>query len=236
MRTVNAQGGRMKYKQVTLNELVPSPFNPPQREKKTDVLATNIKANGLLVPIVVANDMTIVDGHRRLIALKKIAKDLNKKQSSVKVPVIQHNSDSHEVYDNMFISANEDTMLINGNQYLWRYLKGAPIPQTHLSRIKWLEKALGVTYARGMFHRILENNKSALTYQMTMGIYCRYMGVKPFTKDKTKTPMRQLAYYLLNVETPYRVKSAIAHFIPTTTLRKCVIGKKKMDIKFVNPS
>ena len=225
----------MKYKQVTLNELVPSPFNPPMREKKTSVLANNITANGLLVPIVVANDMTIVDGHRRFTALKKIAQDSKKKQSSVKVPIIQHNSDSHEVYDNMFIAANQDTMLINGHQYLWRYLKGASVPQSHLTRIKWLEKALGKTYARGMFYRILDENKSANTYQMVMGIYCKYVGNKPFTKDKRKTPMRQLAYYLLNIENPYRVKSAIAHFIPVNTLKKCVIGKKKMNIKFVNP-
>ena len=226
----------MKYKRVTLDKLVPSPYNPPMREKKTNVLASNIATNGLLVPIVVANDMTIVDGHRRYIALNKIAKDNKRKQSEIKVSIIQHNSNSHEVYDRMFIAANEDTMLINGNQYLWRYLKGAPIPATHLSRIKWLEKALGKTYARGMFHRILENGKSALTYQMTMGIYCRYMSVQPFTKDKRKTPMRQLAYFLLNVETPYRVKSAIAHFIPVNTLRKCVTQKKKIDIQFVNPN
>ena len=61
------------------------------------------------------------------------------------------------------------------------------------------------------------------------------MDIKPFTQDKRKTPMRQLAYFLLNVETPYRVKSAIAHFIPVNTLRKCVTKKKKIDIKFVNP-
>jgi len=225
----------MQYKKVTLDKLVPSPFNPPMREKKTSVLANNIRDNGLLVPIIVANDMTIVDGHRRYIALSEIAKQNKKKQSEVEVSIIRHNSNSHEVYDRMFIAANEDTMLINGNQYLWRYLKGAPIPATHLSRIKWLEKALGKTYANGMFHRILDEGKSALTYQMVMGIYCRYMDVKPFTQDKRKTPMRQLAYFLLNVETPYRVKSAIAHFIPVNTLRKCVTKKKLIDIKFVNP-
>tara|TARA_X000001382_G_scaffold127761_1_gene116158 strand:+ start:230 stop:910 length:681 start_codon:yes stop_codon:yes gene_type:complete len=223
----------MKYRTVTLSELVPSPFNPPQREKKTNVLANNIKANGLLVPIVVANDMTIVDGHRRFTALKSLANQDTKKESMIKVPIIQHNSNSHEVYDRMFIAANEDTMLINGNQYLWRYLKGAPIPKTHLARIEWIEKALGKTYATGMFNRILEEDKSANTYQMAMGVYCKYTGVKPFTKSKV--PMRKLAYYLLNVENPYRLKSAIAHFIPVRTLKNCVNKKKKFDIKFVNP-
>tara|TARA_X000001382_G_scaffold41997_1_gene28297 strand:+ start:5318 stop:5995 length:678 start_codon:yes stop_codon:yes gene_type:complete len=221
----------MKYRTVKLNELVPSPYNPPQREKKTNVLAKSILTNGLLVPIVIANDMTIVDGHRRFTALKKIAQDSKQKQSEVKIPVIQHNSDSHEVYDNMFIAANQDTMMINGNQYLWRYLKGASIPATHLSRIKWIEKALGKTYARGMFKRILDENKSATTYQFALGIYCRYTGLTPFTKNKTA--MRKVAYFLLNVENPFRLKSAIAHFIPVNMLKKCVKNREKFDIKFV---
>tara|TARA_R100000278_G_C5464158_1_gene162019 strand:- start:502 stop:1179 length:678 start_codon:yes stop_codon:yes gene_type:complete len=223
----------MKYRTVTLSELVPSPYNPPQREKKTNVLANSIKDNGLLVPIVVANDMTIVDGHRRYSALKQILKADSKKESELKIPIVQHNSNSHETYDKMFIAANQDTMMINGNQYLWRYLKGAPIPKTHLSRIEWIERALGKTYATGMFRRILDEDKSANTYQFAMGVYCRYTGIKPFTKHKT--PMRKLAYYLLNIENPYRMKSAIAHFIPVRTLKSCVNNKKKFDIKFINP-
>ena len=216
----------MKYRTVKLNELVPSPYNPPQREKKTNVLANSIRDNGLLVPIVVANDMTIVDGHRRYSALKQILKADSKKESELNVSIIQHNS-------KMFIAANQDTMMINGNQYLWRYLKGAPIPKIHLSRIEWIERALGKTYATGMFRRILDEDKSASTYQFAMGIYCRYTGLKPFTKHKL--PMRKLAYYLLNVENPYRMKSAIAHFIPVRTLKACVKNKKKFDIKFINP-
>ena len=223
----------MKYQLTPLNTLVPSPYNPPSRENKTEILAKNIKDNGLLVPIVVANDMTIVDGHRRHIALKLLAKADGKKESEIKIPVIKHNSDSHEMYDRMFIAANTDTMLINGHQYLWRYMKGAPIPQYHLSRINWLIKALGKDYAHGMFDRILREKHSALTYQMTMGIYCRYTNLEPFKAVTTrKTQMRKLAYFLLNVETCYRVKSAIAHFIPVRTLKKCVKDKKRIATKF----
>ena len=222
---------KVKYKQVALNTLVPSPYNPPSRENKTEVLANNIRENGLLVPIVVANDMTIVDGHRRHMAFKHIAKKAGVKESSIKVPVVQHNSDSHEMYDKMFLAANTDTMLINGHQYLWRYLKGAPIPNSHLVRIKWMERALGEKYAIGMFRRILDFGGSANTYQQVMGVYCRYTGVN---HRKSKIHMRKLGYYLLNVESPYRVKSSMAHFIPVSTLKKSVISRKKLNAKFTD--
>lgn len=227
----------MKYLKVALNTLVPSPYNPPTRENKTEILAGNIKANGLLVPIVVANDMTIIDGHRRHKALRYLAKADGEKESAIKIPIIQHNSDSHEAYDSMFIAANTDTMLINGNQYLWRYMKGASVPRYHLSRINWLITALGKTYAHGMFNRILREKHSALTYQMVMGIYCRYTGLNPHKAvTSRKTQMRKLAYYLLNVETPYRVKSAIAHFIPVRTLKNAIKHRKKLQAKFATNS
>ena len=219
----------MKYQTIPLNALVPSPYNPPAREKKVEALASNIQKNGLLAPIIIANDNTIVDGHRRHMAFKLIAKEAGIKESTLKVPVVKHNSDSHEMYDAMFVAANEDTMLLNGNQYLWRYMKGAPIPKVHLSQINWLEEALGLKYAHGMFKRILDFGGSALTYQMCMGVYCRYTGTN---YRKNKIHMRKLAYYLLNVESPYRVKSSMAHFIPVNTLKKAVLGRKKLNAKF----
>ena len=222
----------MKYKLAQLSALIPSPFNPPMREKKVDKLANNIRANGLLVPIVVANDMTIVDGHRRALSLKLIAKQDSKKESDVKVPIIQHNSTSHVIYDAMFIAANEDTMLLNGNQYLWRYMQGASIPNSHLSRIKWLERALGKEYATGMFNRILDRGQSPHNYQMCMGIYCKYTDSSP----TYHTAMRKLAYYLLNIENPYRVKSAIAHFIPVKVLKDCVKSKALIESRFAPAS
>ena len=112
----------MQYIRPLLSKLIPSKYNPPQRSRKVKTLAANINENGLLQPITVANDFTIVDGHRRVMALKLLCKETNKQYDEVTVPVIQHNSNSHELYDKMFISANKDTMLLNGHQYLWRYM------------------------------------------------------------------------------------------------------------------
>ena len=133
-------------------------------------------------------------------------------------------------YDSLFVQTNEHTQLMNGNQYLWRYMNGADVPNYHLTRIKWLEKALGKTYAKGMFERILQENKSANTYQMAMGIYCKYTN----KRQTNKKHMRELAYYLLNIENCYRLKSAIAHFIPIKLLVSSVVGKRKLKAEFTN--
>ena len=217
----------MKYKVCALNELISSPYNPPQRTNKgMTALVTNILENGLLQPIVVANEMTIIDGHRRKQAMQYIAQAKGIKESEMPVSVIQHNSSSEEMYDKLFVSSNKDTMLLNGHQYLWRYMNKASIPKKHLSRIKCLEKWLGKKYATGMFRRILDNGHSANTYQMCIGIY------RTYTDETSKAHMRQLAYYLLNVSNCYRVKSSIANYIPVETLVKCVKDRKPIITLF----
>ena len=213
----------MQFTTCKVSDLKPSPLNPPQRKRNVTKLAKSIKqVGGLLQPIVVASNKTIIDGHRRLMACKILGLE--------NVPIIIHNSSSSKEYDSLFVQTNEHTQLMNGNQYLWRYMNGADVPNYHITRIKWLEKALGKTYAKGMFERILQENKSANTYQMAMGIYCKYTN----KRQTNKKHMRELAYYLLNIENCYRLKSAIAHFIPIKLLVSSVVGKRKLKAEFTN--
>jgi len=211
----------MKLATLKLTDVKPSPLNPPTRERNVNKLAESIKKVGLLQPIVIASNKTVIDGHRRLMACKLLEMDT--------IPVIQHNSTSAKVYDELFVHTNEHTQLMNGHQYLWRYLNGAEIPKYHECRIKWIEKALGKVYAKGMFERILSMGHSAGTYQYVMGIYSRYTN----KKQSNKAHMRKLAYYLLNTESPYRVKSAILHFIPIKTLVNSVNNEEKLQLEFV---
>ena len=52
----------MKFKQFAVGDLKMSAFNPPVRHVKgMPSIMKNIKDNGLIVPIVIANDGTIVD-------------------------------------------------------------------------------------------------------------------------------------------------------------------------------
>ena len=123
----------MQFTTCKVSDLKPSPLNPPQRKRNVAKLAKSIKqVGGLLQPIVVASNKTIIDGHRRLMACKILGLE--------NVPIIIHNSSSSKEYDSLFVQTNEHTQLMNGNQYLWRYMNGADVPNYHLPRIKWLEK------------------------------------------------------------------------------------------------
>ena len=209
----------MKFKQFAVGDLKMSAFNPPVRHVKgMPSLMKNIKDNGLIVPIVIANDGTIVDGHRRYVGMKKLGYK--------KIPCVQHNTSSHLLYDSMFLNANKDTMQLNGNQYLWRYVQGAVIPDRFLTRIKCLELWLGKRYAKGMFARILDKGHSATTYQNTMGIYRKY------TKLTSKKAMKELAYYLLNVGSNNSVKSAVMFFIAADVLVQFVENREVIKADF----
>ena len=211
----------MKFELMKPEKIKPSKLNPPQREKNVHKLAGSIKEHGLLQPIIVAGNNVIIDGHRRLMACKKLGLSV--------VPVIKHNSTSSRKYDDLFVQTNEHTQLMNGNQYLWRYMKGAKIPQYHKNRIEWIERAIGKRYALGLFERLLTDNKSANTIQYVMGIYCTYTNKRP----TNKAHMRKLVQYLLNTEPPYRVKMAIHQFIPVKTLVDSVNKNLTIEAKFV---
>ena len=209
----------MRFKQFAVGDLKMSAFNPPVRHVQgMPALMKNIKENGLIVPIVIANDCTIVDGHRRYVGMKKLGYE--------KIPCVQHNTSSHLLYDTMFLNANKDTMQLNGNQYLWRYMQGAVIPDSFLTRIKCLELWLGKRYAKGMFARILDKGHSASTYQNTMGIYRKY------TRLTTKKAMKELAYYLLNVGSNNSVKSAVMFFIAADALVQFVKNREVIKADF----
>ena len=110
----------MEFATCKVNDLKPSKLNPPQRERNVAKLARSIKMVGLLQPIIIAGNKTVIDGHRRLMACKMLKLE--------EVPVIKHNSTSSKEYDKLFVHTNEHTQLMNGNQYLWRYMNGASIP------------------------------------------------------------------------------------------------------------
>ena len=63
----------MIFKTMLLSKLKFNPLNPVIRTDDTHAgfktLVSNIRNNGLLTPIIVANDGTVIDGNRRLTAL-----------------------------------------------------------------------------------------------------------------------------------------------------------------------
>ena len=108
-------------------------------------LKNNIKTNGLISPIVVDRNYNLIDGHRRLNALKDLGHKL--------IPSNINRTVDPKNYGKIFKAANHDTMKVTATQETEMYLNGATnISSKVLSCINALEKIGG----RAVIHQELE--------------------------------------------------------------------------------
>tara|TARA_R100000808_G_C2152311_1_gene161658 strand:- start:1475 stop:2170 length:696 start_codon:yes stop_codon:yes gene_type:complete len=212
----------MKHRVMEASKIKKLPTQPPMRcedNTKLRSLTENIAKNGLLNPLLIASDNVLIDGHRRLAALTSLGVK--------KVDVIQHNSNSAELKDAYFVAAAKDTMQINSNQYLWRYMNNASIPNYVLGRIKLLEEWMGKKYCKDVaFPLILARKHSPSTYQFIMGMY------RAVTELSGVLKMRKFFQYCFNVETPFNIKAAIAKDISPEYLIRCVTTMRPIQVDF----
>ena len=160
--------------------------------------------------------MTVIDGHRRMACLVELG--------MTDVPVIQ--IQENITHDDLFIATCEDTMPLNGNQHLWRYMQGMKVPTNHLKRIENIEKWIGITRAHGLFRRLIEDGKSAGTYEYVLSLYRDYTG------RTSKREMSKLIYYMLNIDAPTHVKAAMLNFINVDILKECIDNKSRIAYEF----
>jgi len=150
----------MTFKTMLLSKISFNPKNPVIRTDETHMgfksLVTNIRKNGLLAPIIVATNGTVIDGNRRLTALRHLGVK--------EAPVVMHNSTSNKVFDELFVACNEDTMSINACQELERYLNGAKVKLSTYGAIKKIEEVGG----RKTLRQIVNLNKSPITFAIAL--------------------------------------------------------------------
>ena len=198
----------MTFKTVLLKTLKHNPLNPVIRTDDTHsgfkALVSNIRKNGLLVPIIVANDGTVIDGNRRLTALTILGVK--------KAPVVMHNSTSHKNFDDLFVACNEDTMIINACQELERYLNGAKVKATTHYNIKKVEEIGG----RRVLRQIVNVNKSPITFSIAL------TQLRNYTGRTDKKFLKKALHWMLTTGSAYRLKSAISEFIPVPRLLKAI--------------
>jgi hypothetical protein len=194
----------MTFKTMLLSKISFNPKNPVIRTDQTHMgfksLLANIRKNGLLTPIIVASNGTVIDGNRRLTALKHLGVK--------EAPVVMHNSTSHKVFDELFVSCNEDTMLINACQELERYLNGAKVKTTTLHAIEKVKEVGGVRVLR----QIVNVGKSPITFCIALGMIRTYTGITD------KIFLRKALKWMLTVGSAYRLKASIADYIPVPRL------------------
>ena len=214
----------MKLKHIHISTIKPSIYNPPVRTNSGAGIAglrEDIKQRGLIEPLTIDKNNVLINGHRRF----RCIVELNWK----KVSVIQHDVEQ-TVTDEYFNATNEHTLMMNGAQYLWRYMNKAVIPVKYLNKyIKPLEKWLGKKAAWGIFRELIKRNLSPAGIHTVMKLYREYTGLS------TQTQMKKLVYYMLFVESIMKTKHAMYNFIPKKQLIKCIEDRKQLQPVYIKP-
>ena len=208
----------MTFKTVLLSSLKFNPLNPTIRTDETHhafkSFLANIRKTGLMMPIAVANDNTVIEGNRRLKALQILGVK--------KVPVIMHNSTSHITFDDLFVACNEDTMKMNACQELERYLNGAKVKTSTYHAIKKVEEVGG----RKALRQIVNVNKSPVTFSIALG------QIRSYTGRNDRTFLRQALAWMLSTGSAYRLKAAINEFIPVPRIISAIENKTPLVQKW----
>ena len=113
----------MKIEQIETTILKTNNLQPSDRTSDNALrgLFNSIKSEGILVPLLVAGDMTVLDGHRRLASARKLGMQ--------SVPCIIAANCNHS--ESFFVKANAHTRTLKTKFYLSAYLSGVTndIPQ-----------------------------------------------------------------------------------------------------------
>ena len=209
----------MEYREVLISDVKESKFNPSIRtdrsSKKYQDIKTNIRTNGLIVPVTLGvgkKDLLLVSGHRRLNCFKDLGK--------LTIPATINPQINDSNYDEMFRAENIDTLSLTMAQETERYLAGAPsISVKALKTIHALEEIAG----KDAITKIVKMKKSPATYLIGITMYCNY------TKKKTRVAKRQALYWMFNVGTPYMLKTAINFFIPADQLIEYIENREIIE-------
>ena len=197
----------MKVKDVKRND-----DNPPirtDRDNKFKKLLTSVSKYGLISPIVVSSNNVLINGTRRL----AVHKDLGKKT----IKAIRHNSDSHLRFDEYFVESNV-VEVISGSQWAWRYLRGASVP----SKLRSIFSFLKTVGGEACLKRMVELKKSPVSFAIGVSMFRNYTG------NMSNTMAKKVIYWMLYVDSAYRLKSLIGEYVPMQILVNAIKEKKQI--------
>jgi hypothetical protein len=193
-------------------DIKPNPDNPPERvdrDNKFKNLLKTVSEFGLLAPIIVSSDNRLINGTRRL----AVHKDLGKKT----IYAIRHNSESSIRFDEYYVQCNI-VEKITGSQWAWRYLRGASVP-SHLRRIFTVLKTVG---GEACLKRMVELKKSPVSFAIGLTMFRNYTG------NMSKTMAKKVIYWMLYVDSAYRLKLLIGEYVPMQVLVNAIKEKKQI--------
>jgi len=148
---------------VPLSRLKPAPHNPPRRTDKANIskLADSMEAFGLLQPISIMEDYTIIEGHRRWAAAKQLG------WKEIEANVFPADTDLAQIY----ASVNVTMRPMSGNDALgvWLQNERAVMPRTG-SNFKIMEDTIGRPLMKRMYKCGL--SRAAFILAKQVASYC----------------------------------------------------------------
>ena len=203
---------RMNLVNMKVKDVKPNKDNPPERvnkDTKFKNLLKTVSEFGLLAPIIVSSDNKLINGTRRL----AVHKDLGKKR----IYAIRHNSESSVRFDEYYVECNI-VEKITGSQWAWRYLRGASVPSKLRRTFVYLERIGG----KACLERMVELKKSPTTFAIGVSMFRNYTG-------NTSKPMaKKVIYWMLYVDSAYRLKLLIGEYVPMQVLVNAVKEKRQI--------
>ena len=157
----------MKVESINTNKIKTASYNPTWRNtKRLNSLSKSISEYGIIEPLLLTQDLDLVDGHRRL----AVAKILGLKD----VPCILKNGTTKQLRDTIYLEVNQNSLKLNGADQVEIYKKGGKIEKKYLNPLLSLIEICGTKIIDLLIDR--RQNPYALH-----GAYARlrkYIGVK----------------------------------------------------------
>ena len=212
--------GQMTLETLPIQDIIANPDNPPQRVIENThgfrALCKSILEWGQIEPITITNDGKVVNGTRRMAALKKAGFET---VLANRLP-LNESGFNGSLFDQMFLECNVVERL-TGAQWAWRYLKGASVPQIHKTKLDFLKKIGGI----GCIRRIVDLGKSPVSFYIGLRMFENY------TNMRNKKMLKAVIYWMLIVSSSYRLKVLIGEYIPAQLLINAVMEKAPIAMR-----
>jgi ParB/RepB/Spo0J family partition protein len=181
-RITNQKANAMELKRVELSKLKGAKYNPKSRTAKGSKTLAQLKASiekiGLIYPIAVDREMKVIDGHRRIAAVKELGWE--------SVPVIVVTSDDT---DAVYADVNANLEKLTGNDNLQVWLK-RPSAVTSKRRARY--EALQAAFGREMLIEAATIGQSGRVFAIATQVarYCGMQHNPAFTKKSASWLMK----------------------------------------------
>ena len=216
---VHKEGGNVvdqaeiKVQMVRVQDLKPAPWEPQERltERAIRDIRRDIAQAGIMQPVLVRPDMTIIDGHRRVECAKQLGLDM--------IPVIISEREPKAA----FAAVNETMRKVNSSEGWSMYMKGGTPPAGVLRAIREIEVIGGGELLRAIYEAHL--SPSVLKVAVQGGLYCG------FREDREM--MEKTLHWLIKHRMQRNLRYACDSGTPPAVIFRAITSDRPLSIKVV---